>query len=79
MLEIGDVVESIKGHDKGRVYIIFDISGEFAYLVDGEYRKRDKPKKKRLKHLKNKFIKYNSNKELKSLYDYEISTFLRQL
>lgn len=79
MLEIGDIVESIKGHDKGRIYFVYALSGEFAYLVDGEYRKKDKPKKKRLKHLKNKFIKYNLDKPLNSLYDYEISTFLRQL
>ncbi|MBD5546753.1 MAG: hypothetical protein HDQ97_05080 [Lachnospiraceae bacterium] len=39
------------GHDKGQMYIIIREDRDFAYLVDGDIRKLDHPKKKRKKHL----------------------------
>ena len=39
------------GHDKGQMYIIIREDRDFAYLVDGDIRKLDRPKKKRKKHL----------------------------
>ena len=48
---IGQVVYSKCGHDKGNVFIIFDIESEILYLVDGKTRKMDKPKKKKAKHV----------------------------
>lgn len=47
----GQIVFSKCGHDKGKAYIISDISGEFLYLVDGQNRTIEKAKKKKIKHV----------------------------
>lgn len=50
---VGQVVESRMGHDKGRMYIVVAVLGsDFVLCADGEYRPLDKPKTKRVKHLK---------------------------
>lgn len=77
MLKVKSIVESIKGHDKGRMYVVVKLDGEFAYLCDGDYRTFDNPKKKRIKHLKNTFDELATNKEIDDLYDYEIKTILK--
>lgn len=48
---VGSVVISKAGRDKGRSFIVVAMEGEFAYLCDGDLRKSDSPKKKKLKHL----------------------------
>lgn len=48
---IGSVVISKAGRDKGDNFIVLSLDGEFAMLVNGDLRKVDKPKKKKLKHL----------------------------
>lgn len=48
----GRIVRVIAGHDKNLFMIITAIEGDFAYLCDGKSRKLNKPKKKRLKHLR---------------------------
>lgn len=51
-LSIGQVVKSRAGRDKGRIFIVLDIiDKEYVYVVDGDLRKLDNPKKKKLKHL----------------------------
>lgn len=47
----GMVVRSIAGRDKGDVFLVLSREGEYAYLANGELRKVDRPKKKKLKHL----------------------------
>ena len=47
----GQLVVSRAGHDKGTFYIINDIQGEYAFLVDGKYKTLLKPKKKKIKHI----------------------------
>jgi len=50
-LQIGQVVRSIQGRDKGRHLIIIDVlDDEYALLVDGSLRRLDKPKKKKRIH-----------------------------
>ncbi len=39
------------GRDKGRTFIVIDFDEEFIYLADGDLRKLEKPKKKKLKHV----------------------------
>ena len=50
---IGRLAVSISGRDKGRVFIIVDTPEEnFVSLCDGELRRLEKPKRKKLKHIK---------------------------
>ncbi|NCB48299.1 MAG: hypothetical protein EOM55_01520 [Clostridia bacterium] len=78
MQEILNVVESKKGHDAGRLYLIIRIEGEFAFVCDGKYRLLSKPKKKRLTHLRDTHLKF-SQKKLQDLQDFEIKTFLKNI
>ena len=43
--QIGQVVYSKSGHDKGNAELIVSIKGEYLYLADGKRRKLEKPKK----------------------------------
>ncbi|MEN1762141.1 MULTISPECIES: KOW domain-containing RNA-binding protein [Anoxynatronum] len=50
-LQIGQVVRSIQGRDKGRYLVVIDVLDEtHALLVDGKLRRLDRPKKKKSKH-----------------------------
>ena len=49
---LGDLVISTAGRDKGKIFLVTQVSGQFAYIVDGKLRKVLKPKKKNQKHLK---------------------------
>ncbi len=52
-VEIGRLALSTAGRDKGRIFMILDIIDEqYVYIVDGELRTKERPKKKKLKHLK---------------------------
>lgn len=48
----GQLVLSKAGHDHNRVYLITAIEGNFAFCVDGDYRPLEKPKRKRVRHLR---------------------------
>ncbi|EOD01013.1 KOW domain-containing RNA-binding protein [Caldisalinibacter kiritimatiensis] len=51
-IEIGQVVRSKAGRDKGRVFVVFDIiDDKYVLIVDGDIRKISKPKKKKIRHL----------------------------
>lgn len=50
--QIGEFVSSLSGHDAGSTYMIVKIEEPFVWLCDGDYKKIDKPKKKRIKHVK---------------------------
>ena len=47
----GIIVRSKAGRDKGELFIILKAEGEYVYIANGELRKVDRPKKKKLKHL----------------------------
>lgn len=51
-LEIGQIVKSKSGRDKGRLFIIYEIvDDQYVRLVDGDLRRLAKPKLKKIKHL----------------------------
>ncbi|NLW22814.1 MAG: hypothetical protein GXY88_06125 [Tissierellia bacterium] len=51
-ISIGQVVRSRAGRDKGRVFLVLDIlDDKHVLIVDGDLRKIEKPKKKKVKHL----------------------------
>ncbi len=47
----GEIVKSLKGHDKDGLYYVMQAEDDFLYLVDGKHRKVEAPKKKRCKHV----------------------------
>lgn len=50
--QIGRVVYSKTGRDKGRFFIVVGVlSEEYVYISDGSLRFVEKPKKKKVKHL----------------------------
>ena len=50
---IGDVVESLSGHDQNRLSIVVGIDKNgYLAIIDGRYREKIKPKLKNPKHLK---------------------------
>lgn len=49
---IGDIVKSVSGHDKNRLFIVVSIDKNgYLAIIDGRYRKKDNPKIKNPKHL----------------------------
>lgn len=50
--EIGSIVESRAGHDCGGWFVVLRREGEYVFLADGKRRKKDKPKRKKLKHVR---------------------------
>lgn len=70
-MEIGQIVYSIRGRDKGRYALIVDIEGKFVYICDGVLRRLDKPKKKNTSHVK--VIKENDLKLKQKIIDRELS------
>ena len=51
IVETGMLAKSKAGHDKGHLYVIYDVDETYVYLVDGEIRTINKPKKKKRKHV----------------------------
>lgn len=51
-MKTGDIVMSLKGHDKGNLYVVIGVIDEFLFLCDGKKKTLSKPKKKNIKHLK---------------------------
>lgn len=51
-IALAQIVKSKAGRDKGRVFIVTEIVDEsYVHIVDGDLRKLDNPKKKKIKHL----------------------------
>lgn len=51
-ITVGQVVKSRAGRDKGNIFLVLDIiDDKHLYVVDGDIRKLDNPKKKKVKHL----------------------------
>ena len=49
---IGSVVMSKMGRDKGNCFLVLSVKDNYAQIADGDIRKIEKPKKKKLMHLK---------------------------
>lgn len=50
-LERGRAVISMSGRDKGHYMAVISVEPGFAYVVDGNLRKIERPKRKNQKHL----------------------------
>ena len=53
-LEPGRVVRSLAGRDEGRYFVVLQLveDDQFVLLADGDTRKYQHPKKKKIKHVK---------------------------
>lgn len=60
MMEIykSDIVIALNGRDKGKHFFVIELDDIYAFLCDGKSRRIDKPKRKKLKHMK---LKANSD------------------
>lgn len=66
----GSEARSLAGRDKGGLFIVLAVDDNYVYLADGDIRKVDRPKKKKLKHVQcsgnvSEFIKNKSDAGLK--------------
>ena len=50
-INVGDLVFSLSGRDRGSVYLVIEADEKEAIIVNGKTRKVNKPKRKNLKHL----------------------------
>lgn len=51
-IALAQIVKSKAGRDKGRVFIVTEIVDEsYVHVVDGDLRRVDHPKRKKIKHL----------------------------
>ena len=81
-IEVGAVVLSRQGRDKGNYFICVKVGGETeVFLADGEIHKLQKPKRKNVKHVKPNGIIAEAVKEKfaagKKVFDSEVRKFLR--
>jgi len=47
-----DIIESLAGRDKGKLFYVMDIEDNFVLIADGKGRKLENPKRKKLKHVR---------------------------
>lgn len=60
---VGQLVKSKSGRDSGRLFLVYQVlDDEYLLIVDGDIRRLDKPKKKKIKHL---IVYHTVVKELK--------------
>ena len=50
-VEKGMLARAKAGHDKGVIYVIYQVDDTYVYLVDGKKRTLTNPKKKKRKHV----------------------------
>ena len=46
-----NIVRSGAGHDKGKLFVVLAVEGEYLLLADGKSRKVDTPKRKKRRHV----------------------------
>lgn len=51
-MEFGQIVYLTSGRDKGRYFLVVDIDEKYIYICDGKLRCVERPKKKKMKHVK---------------------------
>ena len=81
-VQIGSVVLSTQGRDKGMYFVVVAKGKDLYYLADGGMRKLKAPKKKNVKHVSNSGVVLESIAakltEGKKVFDSEVKSALRQ-
>ena len=47
-----DIIESLAGRDKGKLFYVIDTEDNYVLIADGKGRKLENPKRKKLKHVR---------------------------
>lgn len=47
-----DIIISLAGRDKGKLFYVVDVEENFVLIADGKGRKLENPKRKKLKHVR---------------------------
>ncbi|MDO4616494.1 MAG: KOW domain-containing RNA-binding protein [Lachnospiraceae bacterium] len=80
-IQRGQFARSLAGHDKGRLYIIWEYDEQYVYLADGRIRTLDRLKKKKRKHvqisLETANIPEDGRTEVQSVTDMKIRKALK--
>ena len=51
-VNVGDVVKSIAGRDKEKLFLVCNVEDGYVFLANGKERKTTKAKRKKIKHIK---------------------------
>ncbi|NMA96052.1 MAG: RNA-binding protein [Clostridiales bacterium] len=78
---MGEIVRATAGRDKGKLFIVMDIIDDnYVWIVNGKNRTIDRPKKKKIRHLKAAGASdYQIREKIlsgKKIFDSEISKIL---
>lgn len=79
-MEIGTIVFSKRGRDKGRLFIVIAAEDDYVYLTDGVMRPLETPKKKKIKHIQitNTVLDMSSHNFIGGLKNSDIKKMLRE-
>lgn len=55
-IKVGSVVLSTAGHDSGNYFVVIGVEDEFVVICDGKNRTLEKPKRKKIKHVKDTYL-----------------------
>ncbi len=55
-IKVGSVVLSTAGHDSGNYFVVVELDCEFVKICDGKNRPIEKPKRKKIKHIKDTYL-----------------------
>ncbi len=51
-LAAGQIVLALKGHDRGRLFLVIKVEGRRVFMIDGKHYYWAKPKQKHVRHVK---------------------------
>jgi ribosomal protein L14E/L6E/L27E len=75
-ITVGMLVYSKAGRDNKNLFLVLEVENGYAYIADGDMRKSEKPKKKKLIHLqKTNYIFDNVSKDIEN---FEIRRIIAQ-
>lgn len=75
-ITVGTIAYSKAGRDKHNMFIVLKVEDGYAYIADGDTRKAEKPKKKKLIHLQKTNYVYENISE--NIENFEIRRIIAQ-
>ncbi len=81
-IQVGSVVLSVQGRDKGMYFVVTALDGKNVYLADGGMRRLASPKKKNPKHVSDSGVVLDAIAakllDGRRVFDSEVKSALRQ-